>query len=203
MRVLAPRVAELRDRFKGDPRKLSLELADLYRVHRINPLTGFLSAILQAPIVAGLWALFRRPNVFVPAIGTVRRILRKLPADDVSAIRGADKFLGVPLDATPNLTSLLLHPGWLMIPILVILATYWQQHTAAASPEQARLLIAIMALAIGYFAIQFPFGMSVYWIVSSVVSVAENYLVLSPRTEVFGKISFSKRRPAWAKKGRR
>jgi YidC/Oxa1 family membrane protein insertase len=153
VRTLAPRVAALREQFKDNPRQLRIELADLYRAHGVRPAIGMFLLLIQSPIFAGLWALFRRRNVFE-----------------------GERFLGFPLDATPNLQAILLHPVWFLVPLLVALATFWQQHANAADPHQLLIFI-VAAAAIGYFAMQVPVGMSLYWITYSLTSVAEAYLV--------------------------
>jgi len=153
VRTLAPRVSALREQFKDNPRQLRIELANLYRAQGIRPAAGLFLLLIQSPIFAGLWALFRRRNVFE-----------------------GERFLGFPLDAIPNLQAILLHPVWFFVPLLVALATFWQQHANASDPHQLLIFI-VAAAAVGYFAMQVPVGMSLYWITYSLTSVAETYLI--------------------------
>lgn len=58
---LAPRVRELQQRHRDDPRRLHSELAALYRSERVNPLAGCLPALLQAPFFLVIYTLATRP----------------------------------------------------------------------------------------------------------------------------------------------
>lgn len=56
LRVVQPKIQELRKRFKGDPQRMTKETMALYREHHIRPLGGLLPILVQLPI---LFALFR------------------------------------------------------------------------------------------------------------------------------------------------
>ncbi|WP_168915351.1 YidC/Oxa1 family membrane protein insertase [Microcella flavibacter] len=57
-RRLAPALAEIRRRWKGDPQRLQAKTMELYREAGVSPIAGIGSALLQAPIVSLVYALF-------------------------------------------------------------------------------------------------------------------------------------------------
>ncbi len=60
---LQPLVAELQKKYKDRPQELQRRLMDLYRQHKVNPLSGCLPLIVQFPVLVGLYqALTRLPQ---------------------------------------------------------------------------------------------------------------------------------------------
>ncbi len=154
MQELAPHLAVLREKFKDDPKTLQAETMNLYRSHGVNPFGGCLPMLLQLPVLYGLFTVLRRPGIFQ-----------------------SQSFLGVPLARTPGFGAVTHEPLLLLIPLMVGLTTYWQQHISVTDPQQAKMMV-FMPILIGYFALNFPFALSVYWIVSTLISVAEYYIVV-------------------------
>ena len=59
MQVLQPKVTELRDKHKEDPKKMNEELLKLYRTYGVNPAGGCLPMVLQMPILFALYSVLR------------------------------------------------------------------------------------------------------------------------------------------------
>src|SRR5205814_194297 len=55
MQKIQPQMAKLKERFKDDQMALQKEMMELYRRHRVNPLSGCLPMVLQLPIFVGLY----------------------------------------------------------------------------------------------------------------------------------------------------
>lgn len=162
MQALAPKMTALREKYRDNPQQLNREMMDLYRAHGVNPFGGCLPLLLQLPILWGLFQLFRRPGIFQAA-----------------------SVLGVALDHVPCQTGafsascwlpLLREPVLLGVIVLVGLTTYFQQRVSMTDPQQARMFV-LMPIIFAVFAISFPVGLSIYWIVYSVVGTLEYYLV--------------------------
>jgi YidC/Oxa1 family membrane protein insertase len=60
MQALQPRIRELQTRHKRDHGRLQRELTELYRRDRVNPLTGCLPILVQAPVFISLFWVLRR-----------------------------------------------------------------------------------------------------------------------------------------------
>jgi len=58
MEGLKPKIEEINRRFKNDKESRAKGLMGLYKENKINPLGGFLSLIIQIPIIIALWRVF-------------------------------------------------------------------------------------------------------------------------------------------------
>ncbi|MDE1022928.1 membrane protein insertase YidC, partial [Escherichia coli] len=54
MRMLQPRMQELRERFGDDRQRMSQEMMKMYKEEKVNPLGGCLPILLQMPIFIAL-----------------------------------------------------------------------------------------------------------------------------------------------------
>ena len=50
MKLLAPKMQELRERYKDDPAKLQPEMMALYKAEKVNPASGCLPIVIQIPV---------------------------------------------------------------------------------------------------------------------------------------------------------
>jgi YidC/Oxa1 family membrane protein insertase len=174
---IAPQLAELRKKYKNDPQKQQQEMMALYREHGINPLgglSGCLPALLQFPILTGLYYVFY---------------------GNAKAHTFADHFLFIPhLNDLPSTHPLI--PGlpiptfvYLVVPLLAAGTTFvqsrmMQQPMSAVPTEQeqqtqqmTRTMQVMMPLMIAYFAIITPAGLGLYWFVSNTVAIVQQYFV--------------------------
>jgi YidC/Oxa1 family membrane protein insertase len=176
-RALAPELAQLKKKYKGDPQRQQQEMMKLYREHGVNPLSslsGCFPALLQFPILTALYYVF---------LGNAQHN------------RFADHFLFVPhLNQTPAAHSLV-HglpipaPAYLVIPLLAAATTFvqskmMQQPVSPIATEQEqqaqamqRNMQLMMPLMILYFAFITPAGLGLYWFVSNCFAIIQQYLV--------------------------
>lgn len=154
MQALTPQMEVLKRKYKDDPRQLNVEVMNLYRAHKVNPLGGCLPMILQLPVLWGLFTLLRREGIF-----------------------GGEQLFGVSLETAPSFALMMQHPLLVLIPVLTAVTTYYQQHLSITDPQQARIFI-FMPFLLAYFSIQFPIGLSIYWIASTVAYIVEYLLVV-------------------------
>lgn len=59
MQKIAPKVQDLKDRFKDNPQKLNEEILKLYQKNNVNPLGGCLPLLLQLPVLIALYNTIR------------------------------------------------------------------------------------------------------------------------------------------------
>jgi YidC/Oxa1 family membrane protein insertase len=177
-RRLAPELAALRKKHKGDPQKLNAETMALYKEHGIHPLSsaaGCLPALVQMPILLGLYSAFRDGTYFHNLHASARFLW----------IADLSKPVGT------NLNHLLQDPVLLVLPLLAGLTTYVQSKmfTPPADPnadEQTQQMAQvsssmslIMPLFITYLSLQTSIvqGLVVYWVVSNIFSITQQYFV--------------------------
>lgn len=154
MQYLAPQMTALREKYKGDPQRMNVELMNLYRAHKISPFGGCLPMLLQIPVLWALFAVFRIPGIF-----------------------NGSTFLGMSLEQTPGFQAIAQNPLLAVWPLLVAVTTYLQQRMSITDPQQARMFI-FMPILVGWFALSFPIGLSVYWVTSTLAYMLEYYVVV-------------------------
>jgi YidC/Oxa1 family membrane protein insertase len=57
MSALAPKMQELKDKYKDDPTRMNQEVMKLYKEHGVNPVGGCLPMMIQIPIFFGLFSM--------------------------------------------------------------------------------------------------------------------------------------------------
>jgi len=143
----------------------------LYREAGVNPLGCLLPMLVQMPI---WFALYR---VIQVTLGSTPESLitlseRLYPWSYVQqAVPLSDSFLGLDLAQ-----------GNFLLAVLVAAGMYVQQKlsTPPAMDERQQsmnsTMMWMMPLMFGYFALNFPSGLAIYWFVSSVVSIVLQYI---------------------------
>ena len=171
MQDLQPELQELQKKYKGDREKMSQAQMELYKQAGVNPLGGCLPMLVQLPIWFALYrALFSLAQQGVLDEG----------------------FFWIPTLAEPTNLSWLwpLPPsvGWataaafMVLPILTVISQVIVQKMMTPSnpdPQQASMnqMMTLMPLMFGFFALQVPQGLSLYWVTSNIFSVVQQYFV--------------------------
>ncbi len=160
MQKLQPQMERIKEKFKDDKEKMNKEIMELYRRNKVNPLGGCLPMLLQFPVFIGLY------NALLTPIE-----LRHAP------------FLWIKDLSRPDWESLpLTLVGWNTgIPILLLLmgaSMFVQQWMtpSAGDPNQKRMMM-FMPLIFTVMFYNFPSGLTIYWLVNNVLSIAQQYLI--------------------------
>ncbi|MBN1580561.1 MAG: membrane protein insertase YidC [Anaerolineae bacterium] len=178
MQTLQPELDKLKKKFRNDPQKLQQAQLQLYQEHGINPLssmTGCLPMLIQLPII---WAFYQ----------SISRALANKPGEMVvlsKYLYAVPRFM--PLVPLPSkfLWFDMGRPDMLVLPILVAATTWLQQKLTTANTPQAtdpqaaqmsQSMMITMPLMFGFFAMQMPAGLSVYFIVSNIVGLGVQWL---------------------------
>src|SRR5712692_2155219 len=177
-RKLAPQVAELRKKYKKEPQRVNAEMMKLYQEHGVNPLgqlVGCLPLIVQLPILTALYYVFTRfgtihhaasPFLFIPNLNDVPRDHHLLA--------------GLPIPAI----------AYLIFPLLAAVTTLVQSKMLQMPPppnpteqelqtqQMQKTMVWLSPLMIGYFALQVPAGLGLYWFVGNCVSIIQQSFVV-------------------------
>lgn len=148
MRRIHPRLVELKDRYGDDRQKLSQEMMQLYKQEKINPLGGCLPILVQIPVFIALyWVLLESVE------------LRHAP------------FMGW-------ITDLSAKDPYYVLPILMGVTMFVQQklNPAPVDPVQAKVM-KMFPFVFTIFFMFFPAGLVLYWFVSNLLSIAQQWLI--------------------------
>ena len=171
MGALQPKMKEIQDRYKGDRQRASQETMKLYREQGVNPLGCLGPMFIQFPIWIGLYQAILQtvPSNPESLVGLSRHLYSWLPQ-----VHGV-----IPIDSNFLWMDLALpDPTPFVMPILVG-ASMWVMQKMTTMPtadeRQAstnRMMLWMMPAMFGFFTLNFPSGLALYWVVSNVVGVA-------------------------------
>ena len=171
MKLLAPRVQQLREQYKDVPQKMQYEMMKLYKSEKVNPASGCLPILIQIPV---FFALYK--TIFV----TIE--MRQAPfygwIHDLSAVDPTNVFnlFGlIPFD--PTSIASFLHLGiW---PLIMGVTMYLQQKLNPPPPDpvQARIF-QYMPILFTFMLANFPAGLVIYWTWNNFLSIVQQWFIM-------------------------
>ncbi|MCF8068549.1 MAG: membrane protein insertase YidC [Desulfobacterales bacterium] len=164
MKKIQPLMAELREKYKDDKRKMNEETMKLYKLYKVNPMGGCLPMILQIPVFFALYRMLYQAIELrhAPFFGWI---------NDLSAPDRLFSFgFSVPFMEPPY-----------GIPVLTIImgATMLLQQKMSppmGDPTQAKMMM-LMPVVFTVIFINFSSGLVLYWLVNNVVSISQQYYI--------------------------
>ena len=172
MQDLQPKLAELQKKYAKDKQKLAQEQMKLYKESGVKPAGCALTLIIQMPVWIALYQAIMLALAVAPE--GLLNLAKYLYSWDVvySSLPLSRDFLGMDL-ALPNL-----------ILALLVGVTMWLQQKMSMTPQtdprqaqQANMMLWMMPLIFAYMALNFPSGLALYWVTSSVFRIVLQYRV--------------------------
>ena len=157
MKAVAPKVTELRERYKDKPQEMQQQMMRIYREEKVNPLGGCLPIFVQMPFFIALyWVLLSSVEM-----------------------RGAPWVLWI--------TDLSAKDPWFILPVLMTASSLFQVwlNPTPPDPMQAKLMW-FMPLAFGFMFFFFPAGLVLYWLTNNILSIAQQWFI-NKQLGVLGK----------------
>ncbi len=180
MKILGPKMQELRAKFGDDKAKLNQEMIELYKREKVNPASGCLPIVVQIPV---FYALYKVLYVTIemrhaPFFGWVK----DLSAPDPTSI--FNLFGLIPWDyhdafQIPMLGGLLIFLSIGVWP-LIMGFTMWLQmrlNPTPPDPVQAKIF-ALMPIIFTFMLAPFSAGLVIYWAWNNTLSIAQQRLIM-------------------------
>ncbi|MFC7475980.1 membrane protein insertase YidC [Dankookia sp. GCM10030260] len=170
MKVLGPKMSEIKERYKDDPAKAQAEMMALYRTEKINPASGCLPILIQIPVFFALYkVLFVTIEMrHAPFFGWIR----DLSAPDPTNL--FNLFGLLPFDPT-ELSHYLHMPVWALI-MGVTMFLQQKLNPAPPDPIQAKLF-QYMPIIFTFMLASFPAGLVIYWSWNNLLSIAQQWYI--------------------------
>ncbi|MEW6670784.1 MAG: membrane protein insertase YidC [Thermodesulfobacteriota bacterium] len=164
MKKLQPLMAEIREKYKHDKKKMNEEVMALYRVYKINPMGGCLPMLAQIPVFFALYRMLYEAIELrhAPFVGWI---------NDLSAPDRLFNFgFSIPFMEPPY-----------GIPVLTIVmgaSMLLQQKMTPTpgDPTQAKMMM-FMPIIFTVIFINFSSGLVLYWLVNNILSMAQQYYI--------------------------
>jgi YidC/Oxa1 family membrane protein insertase len=153
MQAIQPMMKEIQDKHKGDPQKLQQEVFKLYKEHNVNPLGGCWPVLVPLPVLFALFFVF----------------LNTIELRGVSFLWLPDLSRADPLYIIPVLMGLSM---WAMSKV--------GQMGVPPNP-QMKMMLYIMPLMMTVLFARFPSGLNLYYTVSNMVSVPQQWYLAQER----------------------
>lgn len=173
---LQPKIKELQKKYGKDREKLSQEQMKLYQEAGVNPLSGCLPLIVQMPVLFGLYSalialggtLVNAHFFWIPDLG--------FPAYSLGLSWIMEDF------NAGNYGHL---AAYLVLPALLMVSQFIMQKMTTQGPtdpndtqgNMMRQMGLMMSLMFGFFTLQVPAGLSLYWVTSNLLQLAQQWFV--------------------------
>jgi YidC/Oxa1 family membrane protein insertase len=149
MRLLQPKIQELRDRYGEDKQKVSKAMMELYKKEKVNPLGGCFPILLQMPIFIALyWSLM-----------------------EAVELRHSPFILWI--------HDLSVQDPYYILPVLMGISMFFIQKMSPATvqdPMQQKIM-KFMPVLFTFFFLWFPAGLVIYWLMSNIVTLTQQTII--------------------------
>lgn len=148
LKDLTPKMKEIQEQYKGDPRKMQMHMMQLYKKHGANPLGGCLPLLLQIPV---FFAIYR---VLYNAV----------------ELKSSQWILWI--------HDLSVMDPYFILPILMGASMYIQQALTpnTLDPMQARIF-KLLPIIFTLFLITFPAGLVLYWTINNIFAIGMQLVI--------------------------
>jgi YidC/Oxa1 family membrane protein insertase len=149
-------IKDIQTKYKDNPQRLKVEMLNIYRSQKVNPLGGCLPMLLQLPI---FWAFF-----------TMLRNAYELRNEGwilwIKDLSAADQFMQF---GSFNLN---------LLPLIMGIGMFFQQRMTLTSDPAQRKMMYIMPVIFTFMFWSFPSGLVLYWLTNSLISMVEQYFII-------------------------
>ena len=148
MKMVAPRLQALKEKFGDDRQKLNTAMMEMYRTEKINPLGGCLPIVIQIPVFISLYYVL----------------------GSSVELRGAPWVLWV--------HDLAVRDPYFILPAIMMGTMFVQMRLNPTPPDpvQAKVMM-FMPLVFGGMMFFFPSGLVLYWCVNNILSIAQQWYI--------------------------
>lgn len=169
MAALQPQMKAIQEKYKDDPRKMNTKLMEFMKENKVSPLGGCLPLLLQIPVFFGFYRMLQSAIEL--------RGAQFLWATDLSQPDTIFYLAGFPVN---------------ILPIFMGATMLWQARLTPVSPgmdPMQQQIMKYMPLIMVVFLYNFSAGLTLYWTVQNLLSIAQMKLT---RTEPEGGKSAAK-----------
>jgi len=160
MQKLQPKMAKIKEKYKGDPTKINQEVMAMYKTYKVNPLGGCLPMVLQIPVFFALY------KVLLQSI-ELRHAPFMLWITDLAA---PDRlWIGIDLPYVGGLPVLTLLMGASMF-------LQQKMSPSTADPTQAKIMM-FLPVVFTFMFLNFASGLVLYWFVNNLLSILQQVII--------------------------
>ncbi len=165
MRELQPELDKIKEKYKDDPQEYQKRTAEIYKANNVNPLGGCLPLLIQLPVFVALYYAFSGKTI---------------PNDAT--------FLWFNLKQ-PDRLFMFGNFAFNLLPVLNTGVTYLQQKIMSGATQgqdgnnQLQSMMYTMPLMMLFLFYRMPSGVTLYYLVSGALSLAQQYIIMKGRSD--------------------
>ena len=152
LKDLAPKMKDLKEKYKNDPAKMNMKMMEMYKKEGANPMGGCLPMLLQIPVFFALY-----------------RVL--LNADELQGAVWISGWIDNLAAADP----------YYILPILMGATMWFQQKITPnnfTDPLQEKIFQFFpLLMAFMFIVMPFPSGLVLYWVVNNIFTIGQQYII--------------------------
>ncbi|NVJ60146.1 MAG: membrane protein insertase YidC [Gammaproteobacteria bacterium] len=150
MRMLQPKLQQLKERYGEDRQKMSMAMMEMYKKEKVNPMGGCLPLLIQMPVFLALyWVLMESYEIrHAPFIFWIQDLSSKDP--------------------------------FFVLPVLMGISMWGMQKlqpTAATMDPMQQKIMQLLPVMMTAFMAFFPSGLVLYWLVNNILSIAQQLYI--------------------------
>src|SRR5258707_6706724 len=169
MQALQPQMKAIQEKYKDDPVKMNRKTMEFMKENKVSPLGGCLPMVLQIPVFFGFYRMIQSA---IELRGAHFLWVTDLAQPDTLFVisgLGFVPFIGIPGVGLP----------FNLLPLIMGATMLWQAHLTPPSPgmdpTQAKIM-RYMPLMFMVFLYNFSAGLTLYWTVQNLLTIAQTYL---------------------------
>lgn len=182
MQKVQPKIKEIQEKYKGDQQRISLETMQLMKEHKVNPVGSCLPMLFQIPILLALFLVIQQGRSLAYGVHLYD------PLQHVNILDINHIFLGF-LDLSK--------PEIFVLPLLLAVLQYLQLRMSFAKmnknmdknkpvvkdstmpdlSQMNKIMMYVLPVMIAIAAFSLPAGVGLYWLVSTLFSIGQQYVV--------------------------
>eukprot|EP00521_Asterionellopsis_glacialis_P013894 CAMPEP_0195307442 /NCGR_PEP_ID=MMETSP0707-20130614/37716_1 /TAXON_ID=33640 /ORGANISM="Asterionellopsis glacialis, Strain CCMP134" /LENGTH=441 /DNA_ID=CAMNT_0040371693 /DNA_START=1760 /DNA_END=3085 /DNA_ORIENTATION=- len=182
MQALQPTIKDIQAKYQSNPEVMNQKIAEIYQANEVNPLAGCLPSFAQIPIFIGLYRSvlnlakedkLNEPFLFLPNL--------EGPTYGADPAHGSDWILQGWTNGAPSL-------GWddtiafLILPVFLVISQFvsmelMQPKSDDPAQQQSNAILKVLPLMIGWFSLNVPAALCIYWVANNIVTTASTLIV--------------------------
>lgn len=168
MQRIMPQMKEVQKKYKDDREKQGQEMMALYKENKVSPFSSCLPMILQMPIIFAVFEVLRGVSEKGSSVAKI-----------VGTSSGIYMFLGMDLrDAGSALWSKGDIAQLIVLIVLTVFTGYLSAIMMSTDQKQTKMMSTLMPVMMGFFAWILPAGVTVYLVVTNVLTIGQQYFQL-------------------------
>jgi YidC/Oxa1 family membrane protein insertase len=180
VKALQPVVKDIQAKYQSNPEVMNQKIAEVYQTNSVNPLAGCLPSVAQIPIFIGLYRAvlelakdnkLDEPFLWLPNL--------EGPVYGSDPTKGSAWLFDGWVNGAPSL-------GWddtvafLILPVFLVVSQFVSMEIMQPktdSPQQGNFVLKLLPLMIGWFSLNVPAALCLYWVTNNIVTTATSVII--------------------------